>query len=301
MRRILVLGLAAAFALGACGSAATPSPAPATQAPVASMPATPTTAPAAAAIDMKAVVTKFLTGLPDKYLSIGTVDALKEAMNAGALVVDVREPSEYTAGHIPGAINVPLRTIVKSLDVIPTDKTVVMQCKTGYRAAMATTALGVLGYANVRSFTPSFAGWQAANEKVVTDAVQATKVTKPAIDPALVAKVDQFVSAIPDGYWGVGTVDAFKSLQASGMQLFDVREPSEFAAGRIPGAVNVPIRTLPAKLDLLGTDKPLLFYCASNHRAAMTVTALQLLGYANARVFSVNINGWKAAGEKIEQ
>lgn len=301
MKRILTLGLAAALTLGACGGAAStasPSPAPATPTPAKTV--APTVA-ATAALDLKGVVSGFLTNLPDKYLAISTVGDLKQAVSAGALVVDVREVSEYAAGHIPGAINVPLRTIAKSLDVIPTDRTVVTSCKTGYRAAIAATALQLLGYNNVRSFTPSFAGWQAANEPVVTDNVLPAKVTPAKVDAALLAKIDSFMAAVPDGFWGVGTVDAYKAMLSAGLQLVDVREPSEFSAGRIPGAVNVPIRTLPAKMDLIGKDKPVLFYCASNHRAAMVVTSLQLLGYTNARVFSVNYNGWKAAGEKIEQ
>lgn len=301
MRRVLSLGLVAIFAIAACGGAATtPSPSPAAPATqTAAKTSAPTTAPAT--LDLKAVVSTFLTNLPDKYLSIGTVDDLKTAMNGGALVVDVREPSEYTAGHIPGSISVPLRTITKNLDVIPTDKTVVMSCKTGYRAAIAATALGLLGYTNVRSFTPSFAGWQAANEKVVTDAVTPAKVTPKQVDAPLLAKLDTFMASVPDGFWGVGTVDAYKAMLTGGLTLVDLREPSDYAAGRIPNAVNIPIRTVPAKLDTLARDKPVLFYCATNHRAAMTVTALQLLGYSNARVFSVTINGWKTAGEKIEQ
>ena len=62
--------------------------------------------------------------------------------------------------------------------------------------------------------------------------------------------------------------------------LIDVREESEYAEGHIPGAVNIPIRTLADNLDKIPTDQPVMVYCASGHRAAMSTAALQELGYA---------------------
>ncbi len=300
MRSILATLFIAIVALGACGGATTP-PAPSAPQPsaAAKITAPPTKTPVA--LDVSAVVSKFLSAIPEKYYAIGTVDALKEAIAGGALVVDVREPSEYATGHIPNAINVPLRTIAKSLDVFPTSKTVVVYCKSGYRGSLANGALQVLGYTNVRNFVPALPGWQTAKEPIAMDAVQPVKVGTATADAQLIAAVDRFLSGIPGDNYGIGTIDALKAMTSSGMTLVDLREASEFASGRIPGAVNIPIRSLATDLAKLSKDKPIVLYCASNQRAGMSLVALGLLGYTNARVFTVNYAGWKAAGEKIEQ
>lgn len=54
-----------------------------------------------------------------------------------AVVVDVREVDEYVAGHIPGAINVPLSTLTESLALIPTASTIHVVCQAGGRSARA--------------------------------------------------------------------------------------------------------------------------------------------------------------------
>lgn len=55
----------------------------------------------------------------------------------GALVVDVREPDEFRAGHIPGAINVPLSTFDASQLPDAGNRTLVLSCAGGRRSAMA--------------------------------------------------------------------------------------------------------------------------------------------------------------------
>lgn len=132
-------------------------------------PATPTVAPTPtkAALDLRTVVDKFLSGIPDNYYTVGTVEALKDLLAGGGVVlVDVREPNEYAEGHIPGAVNIPIRQLAKNLDKLPKDKPVVVYCRTGHRAGMATAVLRLLGYTNVRNFTPAMVGWTKAGEPV---------------------------------------------------------------------------------------------------------------------------------------
>ncbi|WP_322797598.1 rhodanese-like domain-containing protein, partial [Thermoflexus sp.] len=149
-----------ALLLAACGPAATPTPTVAPPTPtVAPTPVPPT--PTKVALDFPSVIDKFLSGIPDKYYTVGTIEALKDMMAGGnVLLVDVREPNEYAEGHIPGAVNIPLRTLTKNLDKLPKDKPVVLYCRTGHRSGMATAALQMLGYSNVRAFPPAFVGWQ---------------------------------------------------------------------------------------------------------------------------------------------
>lgn len=84
------------------------------------------------------------------------------------LLIDVREPSEFKAGHIPGAINIPVRSLTENLDKISKDYPVILYCSSGYRTAMGVMALHMLGYANVQGFPPSIQGWKAKGETIVS-------------------------------------------------------------------------------------------------------------------------------------
>ena len=109
-----------------------------------------------------AAVSEFLTNIPEGWLSLGTPEKLQEVIDVGAQLVDVREPSEFEGGAIPNALSIPIRTIGANLDQIPMDTPVVVYCASGFRAALSTAALQIMGYSNVRSFPPSYAGWEAA-------------------------------------------------------------------------------------------------------------------------------------------
>lgn len=66
--------------------------------------------------------------------------------------------------------------------------------------------------------------------------------------------------------------------------LVDVRSPGEFAAGHVPGSINVPLDRLEQELAVLfpDKDKPLLVYCLSGARSGMAVQWLQQIGYHQA-------------------
>ncbi len=77
-----------------------------------------------------------------------------------------REPAEYCSGHIPGETNIPLQTLARNVNKIPTDRPIVLYCSTGYRSAMEVMTLHLLNYDNVQGFSPSFAGWKASGELI---------------------------------------------------------------------------------------------------------------------------------------
>lgn len=66
-----------------------------------------------------------------------------------ALLIDVRDPEEYAAGHIPGAVNVPLSAIEET--DLPTDRPLFLYCLVGSRSARAAGILKRRGYTMVRS------------------------------------------------------------------------------------------------------------------------------------------------------
>lgn len=62
--------------------------------------------------------------------------------------------------------------------------------------------------------------------------------------------------------------------------LVDVREPFEFATQHAPGAINIPLQTIPGKLDELRRLKgPIVLYCRSGNRSGMAVSFLKSNGF----------------------
>ncbi|MCF6213264.1 MAG: rhodanese-like domain-containing protein [Flavobacteriaceae bacterium] len=82
------------------------------------------------------------------------------------ILIDVRTPQEYQAGHIPGAINFDWKnqdtfsTIVKE---ISKDKTVLIYCHSGYRSGLAKAYLQKNGYQKIYNLESGIMGWKAAH------------------------------------------------------------------------------------------------------------------------------------------
>lgn len=87
---------------------------------------------------------------------------------------------------------------------------------------------------------------------------------------------------------------------AQGATLIDVRERDEFAAGHVPGAVNIPMGQLPSQLDQLDRTAPIHVICQSGGRSAAMVDVLTHAGFD-----AVNVNGgtsaWIRDGRPVEK
>ncbi len=97
--------------------------------------------------------------------SIGAVEA-RELMRSGAVLVDVREKSEWDAGHAPKAKHHPLRGLPSSMGRLPEDRTIIVVCRSGNRSARATKVLAQAGFDAV-NLTGGMTAWQAAGLPMV--------------------------------------------------------------------------------------------------------------------------------------
>ncbi|SFS15305.1 Rhodanese-related sulfurtransferase [Microbacterium sp. cf046] len=93
------------------------------------------------------------------------------------------------------------------------------------------------------------------------------------------------------------TVEQLRARE--GVPLIDVREPDEFAAGRVPGAVNLPMSHIGERLDEL-PDGEFDVICAIGGRSGRVVEALEARGYDAINVEG-GTNGWIAAGFPVER
>lgn len=81
------------------------------------------------------------------------------------LILDVRTPQEFAAGHIPGAVNVPHTVLSKRIEAVQLyqDQEVVVYCEAGVRSRKAENILRQAGFAKVRHLKGDMAAWQRSS------------------------------------------------------------------------------------------------------------------------------------------
>jgi phage shock protein E len=85
-----------------------------------------------------------------KRSDVSSADARK-MVESGASLVDVRSPEEYRAGHIDGAVNIPVGELDRRMGEIPKDRGVVLYCQSGMRSARAASLLRDAGFSHVHN------------------------------------------------------------------------------------------------------------------------------------------------------
>ena len=114
-----------------------------------------TAAPAVEEID--------LSTLPDE-VDVETVAAIRQ--NPGVYLLDVREPDEYAAGHIPGITLIPMGEVASRLTELPRDKEIIVTCRTGNRSSQIADLLREQGFTNVHNMTGGIVAWEEAGYAV---------------------------------------------------------------------------------------------------------------------------------------
>ncbi len=89
-----------------------------------------------------------------------------DAINSGKKIklIDVREPYEFTEGHIPGAELIPLGQVPNALNKLHKDDTIVVVCRSGARSLRAAQFLASHGYANVINMQGGMLSWKGKVE-----------------------------------------------------------------------------------------------------------------------------------------
>lgn len=115
---------------------------------------------------------------PVPVTSADSIAAPAAAGDARPVLLDVRTREEFTAGHVPGAINIPVQELESRLGEISPlhDKPLVVYCRSGHRAGIALQLLASKGYTKISHLEGDMQGWTAAGRPVETgDAAGAHK------------------------------------------------------------------------------------------------------------------------------
>jgi rhodanese-related sulfurtransferase len=84
-----------------------------------------------------------------------------------------------------------------------------------------------------------------------------------------------------------------------GAQLVDVRADHEWETGHLPGAVHIPLDELPARVEEIDKDRPVILYCRGGNRSTMATVALAEAGYDAAKL-TEGATGWEEEGLPFE-
>lgn len=102
------------------------------------------------------------------------VSELEAGLGPDTVLIDVREPDEHAAGHIPGSVNIPRGVLEAEVAPVPEmggetaaaladkDRSICLYCRTGGRSALAADALQKMGFTRVTSLAGGFVAWQRA-------------------------------------------------------------------------------------------------------------------------------------------
>jgi glyoxylase-like metal-dependent hydrolase (beta-lactamase superfamily II)/rhodanese-related sulfurtransferase len=190
-----------------------------------------------------------------------------EAIGRGTLLVDGRNPEEFAQGHLSSAINVGLegRYAEFAGSVIPADADILLITEPGQELE-GKNRLARIGFDRVIGYIdqPYKAMFKHRDQVRVGSRLTAETFEARRAD-------------LPD------------------LQIVDVRNPGEVAAGTIPGAFTIPVGQLVRRLDELDPSKPTVVYCAGGYRSSVAASVLRQRGFADVSDIVGGYAAWAAA------
>ena len=98
---------------------------------------------------------------------------------------------------------------------------------------------------------------------------------------------------------GLSPEQAAEKIESGEAQLIDVRQDWEWEAGRIPGAVHIPLETLPTRAGEIDRERPVIFQCRTGARSAMATDAFRASGI-EAFNLEGGLEAWVEKGLTVE-
>ena len=200
-----------------------------------------------------------------------TAKDVRERQANGALVIDAREPADFAAGHIPDAINVGLGAsfAIWAGWLTPYDRAVVLVLPNDAAFEGARTELWRIGIDNVAGYLEGgVAAWSR----------------------------DEFPAATLEEM-PVSTLARRLAKPSDAVQVLDVRDEVEWAAGHVPGAVNVSAGTLATGGDVrFGPEEAVAVICGTGYRSSVAASLLKQRGLRQVITVPGGMEAWTAAG-----
>lgn len=131
--------------------------------------------------------------------------------------------------------------------------------------------------------------------------VAMTGLTACSGSPEVSATGGEVAASAPTAGAHLEPADFAAALKRSGTTVLDVRTPAEFAAGHLPGAVNLDISAPDAatRLATLDPGAPYAVYCHSGNRSGAALREMAAAGFVGAYDLAGGIGAWQAAGGEV--
>lgn len=126
---------------------------------------------AIALIALVAIVWLVASNNSNRDSGLASEISISEAMakrEAGAFILDVRQPDEWNEAHIPGSTLIPLDQLSDRINELPTDQEIVVVCRSGNRSAQGRDILLGAGFTNVTSMAGGLNQWRTAGYPTVS-------------------------------------------------------------------------------------------------------------------------------------
>jgi hydroxyacylglutathione hydrolase len=191
---------------------------------------------------------------------------------AGALILDVRGAAAFGAGHLPGSIHIALQGQFASWagTLLPPDRPLILVTDDEAGVDEAVTRLARVGLESVVGYLRGgLASWAEAGLPV---------------------------QSLPQV-----AVDELRRLREEGVSVLDVRRLPEYAAGRVPGAVHVPLDRLQGEIEALDRSRRWAVVCAGGYRSSAAASLLQGHGFRDLFNVVGGTSAWVSAGYPVER
>jgi glyoxylase-like metal-dependent hydrolase (beta-lactamase superfamily II)/rhodanese-related sulfurtransferase len=194
---------------------------------------------------------------------VGSSPPLGPIHRDGDFVLDVREPDAHAAGHVPGAVNVPVSGSsfgTRAAFLIPSGGTVALHAESPEQASTAAARLRAVGFFEL-------AGYLDGPE------------TPDTLEPMTMDELERL-------------------LEDCAVDLVDVREPYERDGGYIPGSRSIPYRVVGQFADDLAGGHPIVTICESGARAGIAASVLAAAGVKARPVLHGGVDEWQRRGHQ---
>ena len=200
------------------------------------------------------------------------VEALSAVLAGGGIVVDTRDPADFGRGAVPGTINIPANrsftTWAGSLLPYNRDLYLVVDGPASTINQLIQDLAGI-GLERVAGYFPAevVEDWRVGRESLQ----QIPRITAEDL-----------------------------AVHKNGTVVIDVRSQGEWAAGHVPGSLNLPLGHLEQRVEGIPREATLVVHCQTGPRAAIGASLLLARGFSNVRLFPGGFAEWRAAGHAVE-
>jgi glyoxylase-like metal-dependent hydrolase (beta-lactamase superfamily II)/rhodanese-related sulfurtransferase len=197
-----------------------------------------------------------------------SLDDCLELQRHGVQLLDTREPGEFAAAHLAGAINIGLGGTYATWagTLLDRERPIAIIADPGAEPESA-LRLGRIGFDHVVGYLEGGMAGAVARPELVSETIR--------VSPERAAEL---------------------RATTPGLRTIDVRAAGERAAAAIASSTHIPLQHLSTELKDVPKDTPLLVHCAGGYRSSIAASLLQRDGFSNVRELAGGLAAWEAVG-----